>query len=152
MPIEERRRRQRLDSKRWRDRHPEYSRLASANYRARNPERVKAAMVADKFARRGVTEARYLELLAAQGGGCAICGTTDPGASRFHIDHDHGCCPTDPSCGRCIRGVLCRGCNMALGIMADNPERLRAAADYIEKHGQTMTAPILPADRKKEGW
>ena len=36
------------------------------------------------------------------------------------------------SCGKCIRGLLCKSCNHALGYMKDNPDVLRAAADYVE--------------------
>jgi len=76
----------------------------------------------------------YNALLLKQGGKCAICGTTDPGdvrAGRFHIDHDHACCPGSRSCGECVRGLLCRGCNTALGNFGDDPDRLLAAAAYL---------------------
>lgn len=83
------------------------------------------------------------ELLARQGGGCAVCGAKpaqephnrNPTATRasLHVDHDHACCPGPYSCGRCVRGLLCSRCNRAVGLMADNPERLRAAADYVER-------------------
>jgi|ERR1700729_3428892 len=54
--------------------------------------------------RHGITEERYLELLAQQGEKCAICETTEPGGrGRWCIDHDHECCPTgDGSCGRAV--------------------------------------------------
>jgi hypothetical protein len=32
-----------------------------------------------------------------------------------HIDHDHTCCDSGWSCGECIRGVVCRTCNFAVG-------------------------------------
>ena len=69
---------------------------------------------------------RFDEILASQGGGCAICGTKTPGGmGRFHIDHDH-------ASGR-VRGVLCQPCNISLGLMRDNPTLLRGAAEYLEK-------------------
>lgn len=33
------------------------------------------------------------------------------------IDHAHTCCEGRRSCGSCIRGMLCNGCNMALGAV-----------------------------------
>lgn len=82
--------------------------------------------------RYGLTPERFEEILAAQGG-CAICGATSPGGNgQFHVDHDHGCCPPKRACDLCFRGLLCHGCNTSLGHMADNPARLRAAADYLE--------------------
>jgi ribosomal protein L24E len=57
--------------------------------------------------------------------GCAICGAHPEG--RFlHLDHDH-------ANGK-VRDALCQGCNTGIGSLADNPARLRAAADYIESH------------------
>jgi Pyruvate/2-oxoacid:ferredoxin oxidoreductase delta subunit len=78
-----------------------------------------------------ITRAQYDELLAAQNGGCAICGVSGVVLS---VDHDHSCCDVDGrSCGKCVRGLLCNGCNIAIGHMRDNPARLRAAADYLER-------------------
>jgi hypothetical protein len=31
--------------------------------------------------------------------------------------------------------VLCRGCNQGLGFLRDSPDRLRAAAVYLERGG-----------------
>lgn len=39
----------------------------------------------------------------------------DGTVQRLSVDHDHACCPTNSSCGKCIRGVLCIGCNFLLG-------------------------------------
>lgn len=52
---------------------------------------------------------------------CAICGQP-----KEVLDHDH-------STGA-VREPLCNNCNRTLGLMADDPARLRAAADYLEKH------------------
>jgi hypothetical protein len=49
---------------------------------------------------------------------CAICG--GPGQA---VDHDH-------KSGR-IRDVLCRRCNVALGMLNDDPERVDAAAGVV---------------------
>jgi hypothetical protein len=35
-------------------------------------------------------------------------------------------------CGKCIRGLLCVNCNLALGQLKDDPALLRKAADYLE--------------------
>lgn len=80
----------------------------------------------------GISLAEYEGMLAAQGGGCAVCGSTDAGGKgRFHVDHDHSCCPGSRSCGRCVRGLLCHGCNVGIGSLRDDPERLLAAAAYL---------------------
>lgn len=72
-------------------------------------------------------------LLERQGGRCAICGTTESGGhgDRFHVDHDHACCPGKKSCGKCIRGLLCSGCNNGLGCFRDDPDALRRAIGYL---------------------
>lgn len=66
-------------------------------------------------------------------GQCRVCGSSD----RLHIDHDHSCCDslnsqTGVACGSCVRGLLCIGCNTALGMVKDNPQTLRALADYLD--------------------
>jgi hypothetical protein len=73
-------------------------------------------------------------LLAVQGGVCAICGTDDPGSRwGWAIDHDHSCCDGTDSCGKCVRGVLCVGCNTGLGGFKDDPERMRRAIEYLQR-------------------
>lgn len=66
---------------------------------------------------------------------CGLCGTDQ----RLDIDHDHLCCPGQRSCGKCVRGFLCRPCNVGLGMFGEDPARLRAAAGYIERHRKTLT-------------
>jgi Recombination endonuclease VII len=73
----------------------------------------------------------YALLLAAQGGGCAVCG--DDG--ELVIDHDHSCCPSYRGCcGKCVRGLLCHRCNRALGLLGDSPELIKSLLGYAEKH------------------
>lgn len=87
-----------------------------------------------QYLRHRLPQADYDAWLARQGGGCAICGTTDPGGAagdRFHVDHDHDCCPGRSSCPSCRRGLLCAKCNVGLGSFRDDPDRLLAAAAYL---------------------
>jgi hypothetical protein len=67
--------------------------------------------------RKGVDEIR-----AKQGNRCALCAEGDPG----HLDHDH--------VNGSVRALLCQRCNFALGLLRDDPDLMRAAADYIEVH------------------
>lgn len=75
----------------------------------------------------GIDEERYLEILAAQGGGCAICGAKrKKGAPNLPVDHCHRT--------GALRGILCTRCNERLLTSArDKPEVLRAAAEYLER-------------------
>lgn len=85
------------------------------------------------LAKFGLTRNTYEALLAAQGGACAICDRPQWGnGNKYAVDHDHACCPGVKSCGKCVRGLLCNSCNSALGMMDDQPERLRKAAAYLE--------------------
>jgi hypothetical protein len=77
-------------------------------------------------------------LFDEQGGLCAICQTSlGDDRSFWHVDHDHSCCP-GRSCGKCVRGVLCRECNHGLGFFRDTSSFLRAAADYLDRSSITL--------------
>lgn len=76
----------------------------------------------------GITAEQYAELLAAQGGVCAICGSNAPGR-RDHrnlpVDHCHT--------SNRIRGLLCHSCNRAIGLLQDSPDLLEKAAAYLKR-------------------
>jgi hypothetical protein len=66
---------------------------------------------------------------------CQICSRqfwNEVGAP--HIDHDHSCCSGESSCGKCVRGLLCSGCNFAIGALNDNIKYLEAATLYLKTH------------------
>lgn len=67
-------------------------------------------------------ERRYLmdmddvvELLEIQEGRCLMCERFLY-ETGYHVDHDHNCCPTRNTCGKCVRALLCPDCNQALGF------------------------------------
>ena len=66
----------------------------------------------------------YDRLLEEQGGVCAICHRPPSPKRRHDIDHHWG--------SMRYRGIICPRCNIFLGSMND-PEWLRAAADYLER-------------------
>ena len=84
-----------------------------------------------------LTPEAFEAILAAQGGGCAVCGTTSPTGqgNTFHVDHDHSCCPGGKTCGKCVRGILCTRCNMALGLLDDDRTRIARLDAYLSKTG-----------------
>lgn len=86
----------------------------------------------DRLSRRkyGLTRGEVNAKAEAQGG-CAACGAQTPGDGRWHVDHDHRCCPGKFTCGKCVRGILCRGCNLALGSVGDDPAVLDSLAAYL---------------------
>ena len=91
-------------------------------------------------------------MLAVQGHRCAICGvheddvdvTRTGGRPRkdgqvmakaaLSVDHDHSCCASNVSCGRCVRSLLCPDCNRIVGAFKDDVERMRLAIAYVEHH------------------
>ena len=66
----------------------------------------------------------YERLLAAQGGGCAICGST-PKTRRLHVDRDHKT--------GAVRGLLCFRCNRAIPEWITSGW-LALAALYLAEH------------------
>lgn len=96
---------------------------------AANPERTAMHDRKKLMKRYGLTPDTYDELLAAQGGVCAICcgppkGRPGVSGTSYHIDHDH-------TTGA-VRGLLCNTCNSGLGNFKDDPERLADAIRYLQ--------------------
>lgn len=95
--------------------------VVSARWRARAPHYMRQYLY-------GITGEEYEAMLAAQNGCCAICESSEwSGKDRApHVDHDH-------VTGK-VRALLCGNCNNGLGNFGDDPARLRAAAEYLERH------------------
>jgi len=101
---------------------------ARREWRIANPEAARRAYLAAY----GVTPEWYAETLEAQAGACAICRGACKTGDNFAVDHDHRCCPALPLCGKCSRGLLCRSCNLGIGNLADDVDRVLAAAHYLQ--------------------
>ena len=84
-----------------------------------------------------ISFADYMILWEEQRGLCAACGTK-LSAGVYHVDHDHACCSGVSSCGKCVRGILCRSCNQTLGFAKDSLVRLRGLSNYIEKWSKSV--------------
>lgn len=55
---------------------------------------------------------------------CPICTEEFTDTRTMHIDHCH-------NSGK-VRGLLCALCNQAIGLLKENPEAIRRAAEYVE--------------------
>lgn len=95
---------------------------------AENPEEVRR--IGRESARRnrrrqiyGITNDEYDAMVLDREGRCDICGEAP---AKLFVEHCHST--------RKIRGLACLHCNSVLGYARDEPARLRAAADYLERH------------------
>jgi hypothetical protein len=97
---------------------------------------------AHKLKRFGLTPESFQAMLEAQGYACAMGREPFEEGQRICIDHDHACCPVAPgararSCGKCVRGLLCLTCNVAVGYVETYSELV---ASYLE----TAQRPASP--------
>lgn len=97
------------------------------NYAAK-PDGYRARAKTFRLKQYGLTTRQFEEMLKAQNGMCLICVVKmDPPA----VDHCH-------ATGK-VRGLLCRGCNSALGLFRESAEMLDAAAQYLRKASSGAT-------------
>lgn len=115
----------------WRANNKEALREKGQQHYVRRRERHKtlgrAAHLRRKF---GITPEQYDAMLAAQGGGCAICGARPLDGKRLPVDH---CAETGA-----VRGILCDLCNRGIGALGHDAVRLARAAQYVA--GQPLDA------------
>lgn len=135
------------NAKRWREKNLEKAAAMGAAWRLANREKIRQSQKkwrdrtgynqkrkengsSDRLQlkRYGLTQESFDQLLAKQGGVCAICARPDAGsktASRLYVDHCHN--------SNRVRGLLCRSCNVMLGCAHDKPELLMKGAAYLER-------------------
>ena len=106
--------------KRWQQENKEHLHAYRREYRQRRRVEERDAYLKRTF---GISQSDYDALLGSQSGGCAICGKP-PGKISLHVDHDHET--------GAIRGLLCVGCNNALGQLHDQPRLLLRAIAYVQ--------------------
>lgn len=119
------------------EKHKEKKRMENAAYRAKNRERIRAQQKVwrdanrDKVKRNNLKLACFTpelleEVLVFQDYKCAICGDDLKSRPPKHTHADH-CHET-----KTPRGVLCTQCNSGMGLLKDDPQRLRKAIEYLE--------------------
>lgn len=76
----------------------------------------------------GITEAERDAMVSEQDHKCAICllplSTTN--TQLVAVDHCHST--------KKVRGILCRPCNVSLGLMKEDTDRLQRAIQYLQKN------------------
>lgn len=84
-----------------------------------------------------ITPEAYAAMLAAQDGKCAICKQISD--RRLCVDHDHSCCPTEYTCGKCVRQLLCHLCNFTIGAI-EQVGSVDPFAEYLSRHPKTLVS------------
>lgn len=105
-------------------------------YRKLTPEKQKQRALRDSF---GMSLAEYSQMVIAQNNKCAICSEEETEMrggiiKALAVDHNH-------TTGK-IRSLLCTACNQGLGKFKDDPQILRKAAIYLEKHLEPDTSVV----------
>lgn len=144
---------QRERSRRYRERHPERVREAKKKWSDANPGYAaehyqdNRDVYLERTAKRrqekgrhpdwgsrlrreyGIDLESYAHMLIDQGYACASCRDyLNLGDFRYiHLDHCHD--------SREVRGILCRHCNTALGLLRDDVGRIAALATYLLRAG-----------------
>lgn len=86
----------------------------------------------DKYLQKtyGISLEEATAVLSKQDGKCPVCGNSIELFAKMWmggaaVDHDH-------STGK-IRGILCHGCNVAIGLLKDNENALSNAQGYLSR-------------------
>jgi len=93
---------------------------------AENPNYFRDRNFKDRY---GISLQERDQLAVDQDHRCKICLTHESKVSRSVLFVDH--CHTSGE----VRGLLCDGCNKAIGHIKDNPTAIKAALAYITNNG-----------------
>lgn len=100
--------------------------------------------------RHGMYPAHWHAMWTEQDGKCYLCLAPLPeDRSKVALDHDHSHCRDGYSCGLCRRGLACSTCNTAIGLLGDSTERMRIAADNLERAQAIVQSLISSAAQQQ---
>ena len=102
----------------WCQRNAEKYKAHKAKYHVNNLTKVKSTQLKYKY---GITGEQKEAMFIAQGGLCKICVSN----KATDVDHCH-------TTGK-VRGLLCRACNNAIGLLKENTETLQNAMNYLQE-------------------
>lgn len=103
-------------SKKWGRDNPKRASEICRSYRKRHPDRRENLRLLHEY---GITLEEKRELFRRQGGKCAACNEV----KKLDVDHCH-------TTGR-VRGLLCRQCNTALGLLKESAKTISALLTYL---------------------
>lgn len=106
-------------SRRYHSLNRDAERAKARKHYAKNRERILARIREKKY---GISIDQVQQMFDRQGGACKACG--EQMTSTLALDHNH--------VTGVVRGLLCRNCNLAIGLVGDSVTRLRAMASYLE--------------------
>ena len=126
--IEAKRIRRRDSTRRWRARNPEQAKASvkksAAKRYAKDPDVNRKAALKRRY---GMTLDQWNDMFAEQEGRCAICGIhAKDEKKQFVVDHCH-------HTGK-IRALLCDSCNLGIGHLDDDINKVALALSYLKKH------------------
>lgn len=112
-------------TRRWQEENPERYKAKRLQYEADGRKAIsnRRSHLKRKY---GITLEQYDEMLAKQGGVCGICRCEPRPDISLHVDHNH-------ATGE-IRGLLCFSCNVTVGHLREDHDRLAAVAAYLRAH------------------
>jgi hypothetical protein len=107
------------------------TRYARSRYKPVSSELSRTRNLKNKY---NISLEEYNALFDEQKGCCAICGRHQTEFKRsLVVDHSH-------ITGE-IRGLLCNGCNTALGLVHEDVNRLKSAINYLKNRASQKKPP-----------
>lgn len=107
---------------------------SQSSYEGKLKAKDKSLQLAYKISLDDFTDLLFVE----QNGICRLCDEKAPSMEEmiygrfWHVDHDHECCDKNSGCcGKCVRAILCPGCNNSLTRQWQNREWALKALKYL---------------------
>lgn len=116
-------------SKKWQADNPARYKESIKNWKKQNQEQ---KWILDKkshlWTHYKMTIDEFQNKFNSQNGKCLICNKE----KRLVVDHNHKCCSSKTTCGKCTRGLLCHTCNTLVGYIETHQELLQKVDNYIK--------------------